>query len=315
MKNLKMRERVLAIALATGVTLTGCKSDNLKKVDEQLPENILNTIMIDGEMYPGLLDSEFINQINTLKIKLNILENIYDANLNFSQAKPITEEINIDNLSIEEVQKMIEKTKKPISMLDPRKREEIEQNYRTLDMVNYIKEELEKDLLTKDCYEELEILLKKAIKMSVASAVNCHPGFVKINERTDHNAKEYSITVKRRFEEETYKISQEDAPETWAALDYLYTCQLTKEGILASDNEKQIETYQKIINRIVLTITEGLSLQDDNLIARHTEKTIEEILDGKSKYGINSFVDNNNMLLEMYNLGTDSSKVICKIKK
>ena len=313
MKNLKMRERVLAIALATGVTLTGCKSDNLKKVDEQLPENILNTIMIDEEMYPGMLDSEFINQINTLKIKLNILENIYDANLNLSQAKPITEDININNLSIEEVQKMIETTKKPISIIDPRNREEIEQSYRTLDMVNYIKEELEKELLTKDCYEELEILLKKAIKMAVASAVNCHPGFVKINERTDHNAKEYSITVKRRFEEETYKISQEDAPETWAALDYLYEYQLDKEGILASDNENKIETYQKIINLIVLTITEGLSLQDNNLIARHTEKTIEEILDGKSKYGINSFVSNNNMLLKMYDLGTNSSKVLCKM--
>ena len=109
--------------------------------------------MIDEEMYPGLLDSEFINQINTLKIKLNILENIYDANLNLSQAKPITEDININNLSIEEVQKMIETTKKPISIIDPRNREEIEQSYRTLDMVNYIKKELEKEQLTKDCYE------------------------------------------------------------------------------------------------------------------------------------------------------------------
>ena len=305
MEKLTINKRVLAIVLAAGFTLTGCGKDNLKRVDGILPEKIMTT-MRDENQYLGLLDYEFIDEVNTLKIKLYMLEAIYDAKLNFLQAEKLTEDINLDYVSVEDVQKMIKTANQPVSLVNRKKNDE---KYEAIDKLNYIKEKLENELLNKECYEKLESILKRTIKMEVADAVRCHPAFIKISPRIDHtDYSNYTVEVERNGSKKNYIISQRKAPETHQALDYLYTCQLDKEGTLMGSKEKQVETYQKMINYAELGLIEGLSLQDNNLIAKNTKKTVNEKLEN-----LNCFA--NSMLLEMYNLGTDSSKVICKIKK
>lgn len=302
---IKINKKIILSLGLTGFVLIGCGKDNLKRVDSILPEKIMTT-MRDENQYPGLLDYEFIDEVNTLKIKLNMLEVIYDAKLNFLQAEKLTEDINLDYVSVEDVQKMIKTAKQPISLVNRKKNDE---KYETIDKLNYIKEKLENELLNENCYETVESIAKRTIKMEVADAARCHPAFINISPRINHNDySNYTVVVERNDSKETYIISQSKAPRTHQLLDYLYTCQLEKEGILMGSKEKQVKTYQKMINYAELALIEGLSLQDNNLIAKNTKKTVNEKLEN-----LNCFA--NSMSLEMYNLGTDSSKVIYKIKK
>lgn len=274
MKYLTINEKVLAILLA-GCVLTGC-GNRVEEVGEKSPAAIMNNIK---DEYSNMIDEDYIIKIDTLKNKIDILQAIYDANLDFSQAKSIMEHMDISQLSVEKTTEMIRKAKQPLFIWSNRKQND--EKYDNLDQLNDIKTRLEEELLTEETFNNLEETLRTAIKIEVANALRCNPSYVRIPKRTNHDTNEISVCVRKNnsIDEEVYTISEGGAPETHAATAYLYQYQLTKQGLLESSKENRLQTQQKMLCHTSKALLEGLVPQDNRLIARYTKKSIKEKLE------------------------------------
>ena len=316
-KNLK----IFPIALLVTCILTGCKTKPSKILEKVPTEKALTTSTVGDNYFEdeGILEYKFISRIEKLEEKLAILQEIYNIwQIDIDQYETISEaDWDPSNMSLDATKRVIEQATKSTFLQEKGKKEDIIQKRSQL---KTLKEYIEKKLFVDPTdyytgldeayiedagYEEVCDILSTAIKAEIASACDCEMDDIEIASESKNT---YKITINGK----KYILSKEKAPHTNEALNDLFFFIKELRAKKTPSNEMKIQGYRRALELTKGALVEGLTVQDNNLIAKNTDEHIAEVFNIYNEKGMTAFIGiRTNDITEMMvidNLGTNNSQ-------
>ncbi len=261
--------------------------------------------ILDTIVSPSLDISENNRQklIETQRL-VNILNDIYSADLNLEDAKPFNVCLDISGVTQEKVRNYIETAKNNFTKDDRGTNHEIEI---AQDKVAFITQSIENELLTETYLNNIEAVSIDIVKILVADALKCPKESIRIPKRADVEGANPVVIVD---ETERYSIKAEDVKEL---INLIYDYQNVKKRFIQNTlgksaeekskaNEKMVGLLGRLIQKILCALVVQLSQNDHNLNSRHT--TIEDRLSN-----LNFIAPISDDTIVGLGLGTDESKV------
>ena len=294
MKNINIRTKLVSLILAGTLTLSatscGKKEENelmpmkdLLQIEEVQDLTLLDELIEKGYLYYGL-SSNIIDQASNLEKLIKMVELTSEMNYQEVYAniddykekeKTFNTNINLWQLTIEEVETLREKAKMTVSSYN-----DIDTRQKALQMLYYINQSA-REMIKNNARNTLILLLLTVIRASTAEGLSLDiEEFKEVNildsEPSKTKEDPYYIIVK----DEPYEVTP-SKKELWEAMDYVF--QLRKEEKETEGKEPKyhdIDFYKKGLTLAKMVILEGIKVKNGTIKQEHSASYV------KKHYGI-----------------------------